>query len=178
MIKLADWIAAGAVGIVALSGLAMAVDAAEEWGIEHEVATRMTGTVVDLLCEVTGDCTDNCGNGKRQLGLLLDDGRLVPVVKNFDIFAGATADLVPFCGKEIVADGLMINDPVMPMFALQFKRLAPDGKWSRANFFTKEWSKANEGKEGKQWFRHDARVAEVLERDGVFGIPGLEPADE
>ena len=59
---------------VAISG----AQAAAEWGIEHEKKMRVDAKVVDLLCEVTGDCTDNCGNGKRQLGLLLDDGRLIP----------------------------------------------------------------------------------------------------
>ena len=152
-------------------------EAAEGWGIDHEKKTRVDAKVVDLLCEVTGDCADNCGDGKRQFGLLLDDGRLVPVVKNFDIFAGAQVDLAPFCGKRITADGLMISNPKMPMFALQFKREAPDGKWSRANWFIKEWSKANPGKNGKAWYKHDAKVLELIAKDGVYGIPGLKPAE-
>ena len=138
--------------VIAAVGLMLAVggaQAADEWGIEHEKKSRVDAKVVDLLCEVTGQCTDNCGGGKRQLGLLFDDGRLVSVVKNFDIFAGATVDLVSYCGKRITADGLMISNPKMPMFAIQFKREAPDGKWSRANWFIKEWSKANPGKPGK-----------------------------
>ncbi len=150
---------------------------AEGWGIDNEKKTRVDAKVVDLLCEVTGDCADNCGNGKRQLGLLLDDGRLVPVVKNQDIFAGAVEDLAPFCGKRITADGLMISNPKMPMFALQFKREAPDGKWSRANWYIKNWSKANPGKPGKDWYKHDAKVLELIAKDGVYGIPGLKPSE-
>ena len=50
--------------------------AAEGWGIEHEEEMRVEAKVVDLLCEVTGNCADACGAGKRQLGLLFDDGRL------------------------------------------------------------------------------------------------------
>lgn len=158
---------------IAVSG----AQAAEEWGIEHEEKMRVDAKVVDLLCEVTGECTDNCGNGKRQYGLLFDDGRLVPVVKNFDIFAGAQEDLKALCGKKITADGLMISNPKMPLFALQFKREAPDGKWSRANWFIKEWSKANPGKPGKEWYKHDARVLELIAKDGVYGIPGLKPSE-
>ena len=29
-----------------------------------------SATVVDPLCELTGDCPDNCGDGKRQLALV------------------------------------------------------------------------------------------------------------
>lgn len=148
--------------------------AAQEWGIDHEEATRLEAKVVDILCELTGDCPADCGAGKRQLGLLSDDGTLVPVVKNFDPFAGATVDLIGFCNKRITADGLYIKDPLMPLFAIQFKRLAPDGKWSRANWFAKEWAK-REGKDAGQWFRDDPKIKQVLKKDGVFGIPGLKP---
>ena len=150
---------------------------AEGWGIDHEKEVRVEAKVVDLLCAVTGECTNNCGGGKRQLGLLFDDGRLVPVVKNFDIFAGATDDLQPFCGKRITADGLMISNPKMPLFALQFKRLAPDGTWSRANQFGKTWSAVNDGKEAGSWYKHDARVLGTLKESGVYGIPGLKPQE-
>lgn len=163
-----------AISLAMMSGVALA---AEGWGIKHEKKMRVEAKVVDILCELTGDCPANCGDGKRQLGLLLDDGTLVPAVKNFDIFAGASEDLKSFCGKKIVADGLMISNPKMPMFALQFKRLAPDGKWSRANWFSKNWSKANGGKPGNAWYKHDARVKEVLAKDGVYGIPGLKPPE-
>ena len=58
----------------ALAGLALALTisgafAAKEWGIDGEEVVRADATVVDLLCEVTGNCADNCGDGKRQLGL-------------------------------------------------------------------------------------------------------------
>ena len=158
-----------------------AAQAANEWGIEHEAKARFQAKVVDILCELNGNCPADCGAGKRQLGLLRDDGKLLLVAKNFDIFAGAANDLKGFCGKRIVADGLMINDPDMPLFALQFKRLAPDGKWSRANWFIKDWAKANgvaaNSKQAKQWFRNDATVKQIIAKDGVFGIPGLKPAE-
>lgn len=161
----------------AILALALPAQAADSWGIAHEEVARVEAKVVDLLCEVTGDCAPDCGAGKRQLGLLLDNGRLVPVVKNQDIFAGATDDLIGFCGNRIVADGLMINDPQMPLFALQFKRLAPDGEWSRANRFGKNWAAANPGKNAAEWYVHDSHVKAEIEARGVFGIPGLSSAE-
>ena len=146
--------------------------AAEEWGIDHEKIERFDAKVVDILCELTGDC----GAGKRQLGLIRD-GKLILVAKNNDIFAGAADDLHTFCGKMITADGLMITNPKMPLFNLQFKRLAPDGEWSRADWFAKKWSKANGGKDGSQWFRSDATIKKLIAKDGVFGIPGLKPEE-
>ena len=151
--------------------------AAEEWGIDGEKKARFEAKVVDVLCELTGDCPADCGSGKRQLGLLRDDGTLVLAVKNFDIFAGAADDLKGFCGKRIVADGLLINNPKIPLFALQYKKLAPDGKWSRANQFGKDWSKANGGKKSGQWFKNDARIKKAIAEKGVFGIPGLKPKE-
>ncbi len=154
-----------------------AARAANEWGIDHEAKARFQATVVDVLCELTGDCPAGCGAGKRQLGLLRDDGTLVLTVKNFDPFAGAVNDLVGFCGQRIEVDGLMISNPKLPMFALQFKR-TPGGKWSRANQFGKDWAKAHPDK-GKpsQWFRKDPTVVQLIEEQGVFGIPGLKPAE-
>lgn len=169
-------VVSSAIVLFALAGPAMA---AEGWGIAHEKVTRAEAKVVDIACEVTGNCVPDCGDGKRQLGLLFDNGKLVPVVKNNDPFAGAVADLISFCGKRIVADGLLISNPKMPMFQLQFKRAAPKGKpkgpWSRANWFSKEWAKQNPGKAGNQWFRHDKRVKDALAKGGVLGIPGLKP---
>jgi len=166
--------------IIAVAALAFSTtaNASEEWGIDGEKKARFEAKVVDIACELSGNCPDNCGAGKRQLGLLKDDGKLLLVAKNFDIFAGAVVDLLPFCGKRIVADGLMITTPHMPLFALQFKRLAPDGKWGRANNFIKQWSAAHPGRNGQKWFRLDSSVTSVIKADGVFGIPGLKPEAE
>ncbi len=154
-----------------------AAKAAEEWGIEGEEKARFEAKVVDVLCELTGDCPKNCGDGKRQLGLLKGDGKLILAVKNVDIFAGAANDLKSFCGKKIIADGLLIKNPKIPLFALQFKRLAPDGKWSRANQFGKDWSKANDNKAAGQWFRNDKTIKKAIAEQGVLGIPGLKPKE-
>lgn len=154
---------------------ASAAQAANEWGIEHEAKARFQAKVVDVLCELSGDCPADCGAGSRQLGLLRDDGTLVLALKNFDPFAGAVNDLVGFCGQQIEVDGLMISNPKMPMFALQFKRPV-GGEWGRANQFGKDWAAANPNG-GKPWFRKDATIKQLIEAQGVFGIPGLEPEE-
>jgi hypothetical protein len=97
------------------------------------------------------------------------------VVKNFDIFAGATTDLINFCQKEVVADGLLIKSDKMLLFALQFIRLAPEGEWDRADHFIKQWAKAHPGKDSEEWFRHDPMVKEEIKAHGIYGIPGLLP---
>ncbi len=165
--------------LVALGG--NAARAAEEWGIANEAAVRFEAKVVDILCELSGDCPAGCGAGRRQLGLLKDDGTLVAAVKNFDNFAGATNDLVEFCGERVVADGLMINDPRLPFFALQFKRRADGGKWRRANWYIRDWAKAHgvarDSATARQWYYNDPTIKAVIARDGVFGIPGLKPEE-
>lgn len=152
-------------------------NAAEEWGIEHEKVARFEAKVVDILCELSGDCPANCGGGTRQLGLLDGEGRLHLAIKNSDPFAGTIKDLLPFCGKQIVADGLLIANPKLPMFVLQFKREAPEGDWSRANWFTKRWAEAHPELDVDEWFRNDPLIRQVIAEDGVFGIPGLKPEE-
>ena len=161
--------------VLALLLLSLPARAAEEWGIDHEKKARIEAKVVDILCELSGDCPKNCGGGKQQLGLLRDDGKLVLAIKNFDPFAGAVVDLIDFCNRRITADGLYIANPKLPMFVLQFKRLAPDGKWSRANWFVKRWAEAHGAKNKGKWFRHDPAITRAIAEDGVFGIPGLKP---
>jgi hypothetical protein len=161
-----------------LLAFSASVQAAEEWGIEHEKKARFTAKVVDVACELTGDCPANCGAGKRQLGLLKEDGLLWLVVKNGDPFAGAVNDLIGFCGKKVIADGLEIRNPKMHLFQLQFKRLAPDGKWSRATQFSKDWAKKNNEKFADEWWERDKLVKEALADGGILGIPGLKPPAE
>ena len=151
-----------------------AVQAAEEWGLPEEQTARFEATVVDMLCELRGDCPAACGGGKRQLGLLTDDGKLVLPFKNFVPFAGAAVELVDFCGKRVIADGLFVTNRGLTIFALQFVREAPAGKWRRANRFLPRWVNTNSfapnGKEAKQWFRNDPRVKALVARDGVLGL--------
>ncbi len=147
--------------------------AAESWGLPEEEKTRFEAKVVDALCELTGDCPDRCGGGKRQLGLLTGEGELILPLKNVVPFAGATVELLEFCGKQVTADGLFSTNRGIKVFALQFVREAPDGKWQRANRFAGQWAEANgvdaKSKTTQQWFRNDPAVMKVIERDGKLG---------
>lgn len=156
---------------LAAPGLARA---AESWGLINEEKARFEAKVVDVLCELSGNCPDNCGGGARQLGLLTDEGRLVPALKNQVPFAGAAEELVDFCGQRVTADGLFSSNRGHRVFALQFVRAAPDGKWRRANRFLARWAARNgvdpKSKEAKQWFRNDPRVTERIAADGRLGL--------
>ena len=44
--------------------------AADGWGIAGEKVVQWDAKVVDILCELSGDCPANCCDGKRQLGCL------------------------------------------------------------------------------------------------------------
>ncbi len=148
--------------------------AASEWGVNGEKKARFNAKVVDILCELTGDCPADCGAGKRQLGLLRDDGTLVLAIKNAGAFTGAVADLAPFCGKAVVADGLLITNKGATFFALQFVRLAPDGVWSCANGFVRDWGKTHGETVKKcgfsEWFRKDPTIKAMITRDGKLGL--------
>ncbi|MDP6708778.1 MAG: hypothetical protein QF893_20735 [Alphaproteobacteria bacterium] len=161
-----------------LTALAAPAQAAEEWGVPGEKIARFEAKVVDILCELTGNCPEACGAGARQLGLLKDDGTLVLAIKNNYPFTGATRDLTDFCGKRVVADGLMIENRGTRFFNLQFVRLAPDGKWRRANRWIDRWAAdqgvAADSETAKQWFRNDPTVKAIQkEEGGKLGIPGL-----
>lgn len=151
--------------------------AANLWGIDGEEKSRIQVQVVDILCELTGDCPDNCGDGKRQLGLLQEDGTLLLAIKNNDPFAGTANDLAPFCGQRIEADGLLIKNDRMNMFVLQFKRSLPDGEWSRANWFTRDWTEQH-GKPANRWFEDDPVIQAELEENGILGLPGVDYVEE
>ena len=150
--------------------------AAKGWGVTGEQIDRFEGKVVDINCELTGDCPDNCGNGKRQLGVLKDDGTLVLVSKNQTAFSGGADDLVLFCGRQVEADGLYSENRGVKFFALQFIRPL-EGEWQRADQFQENWARTNgvdaKSTEAQQWFRHDDRVKAIIERDGLLGL-GLE----
>ena len=154
-----------------------AARAAESWGLPGEEIVRFEAKVVDLLCELTGDCPAQCGAGTRQLGLLKDDGTLVLPLKNQTFFSGAVDELIDFCAQRVVADGLMVTNRGYTIFALQFVKAAPDGKWRRADRFLSKWAKRNgldpKDKKVKRWFENDPRVEALIARDGKLGL-GLE----
>jgi len=166
---------------LALAMISSAALAGEKWGLPGEKVVRFEAKVVDVLCELSGDCPANCGAGSRQLGLLNDEGRLILPMKNQVAFAGASDELIDYCAKRVVADGLLVTNRGHTIMVLQFVREAPDGKWKRANRFTAKWAKRNnvaaDSKAAKRWFENDPRVKELVARDGKLGL-GLEADKE
>lgn len=152
---------------------AFPAQAAQLWGIAHEKPVVVAGEVVDLLCALTGDCPADCGAGRRQLGILTPQGRLVPAVKGDVFFAGAVQDLLPWCRRKVMADGLLIENPKATLFFVQNVRGSSREKWKPAKAFL-DWWRAHYG-DGQRWWEDDPRVKAELERSGVFGIPGLAP---
>jgi hypothetical protein len=159
---------------LALIAAASVAQGAESWGLPGEEIVRFEAKVVDVLCELSGDCPANCGEGKRQLGLVNDDGKLILPMKNQVPFAGAADELIDFCAKRVVADGLMVSNKGYTFMALQFVREAPDGPWRRANRFQNKWAERNgvapDSDAASQWFYNDPRVENVIARHGKLGL--------
>ena len=132
--------------------------AAKSWGLLGEEMARFEAQVVDVLCELGGDCPEDCGGGARQLGLLRSaDGVLVMPMKNGQpVFSGAVADLLPYCGETVEVDGLLVGEP----------------EARPANRFTEAWATANPeaAAEGGEWFRADPDVRARIEAEGYLGL--------
>ena len=63
---------------------------AKSWNLYAEAPARFEATVVDLLCDMTGDCPADCGGGTRQLALLrtADNVLVFPMKNNQPAFTG------------------------------------------------------------------------------------------
>ncbi len=174
--------AVAALGTVAFATAATAQDfsansEANGWGLASEQKARFEATVVDILCELAGDCVDDCGNGDRQLGLLRSaDDVLVLAAKNTQpIFTGAAQDLAPYCNQLVEVDGLLIGPAdltAMPVYQVQVIRPVGESEWSKANRWTEAWTAANPEAAGLDgpWFRNDPRVNALIARDGFLGL--------
>lgn len=149
---------------------------AKSWGLYAEVPARFTATVSDPLCELTGDCADQCGAGDRQLVLMreADDAMIFPLKNNQPAFTGAAAELAPFCGQQVEVDGLMIDDAEIGatnVYLIQKIRAVGDAEWTKADRWTKDWAEAHPEAAGKgPWFRRDPRVNAEIEAEGYLGL--------
>lgn len=152
---------------------------ARSWNLAFETPARFEARVVDILCELTGDCAENCGDGRRQLGLLrsVDDVLVFPNKNAQPAFTGAVAELLPYCGALVEVDGLMIEDEYVGAFNIylvQRIRGLDEVEWTTANRWTRDWAEANPDAAGDgPWFRRDPRVLQEIGTDGYFGL-GLE----
>lgn len=147
--------------------------AAEAWGIEGEKPVEFWARVVDIACTLKNDCPPDCGGGKRLLGLMTEDGKLRAAVKASVDFGGAVRDLLPWCGKTIQVDGLLIENPAITMVMVQRMRENSGQEWIRTEAFQRDWEARN-GK-AEEWFRKDPLANKVIAEDGVYGVRGLEP---
>ncbi len=152
---------------------------AKEWGLYGESPAFFAATVVDPLCELTGDCPDNCGDGRRQLALLrtVDDVMVLPMKNSQPAFTGAANEMLPFCGQAVEVDGLLVTDEELGaqnVYLLQKIRAEGSSDWIKANKWTKEWAARHPEAKGKgPWFRRDPRIKAEIEREGWLGL-GLE----
>lgn len=149
---------------------------AASWNLYAEQPARFEAKVVDILCEITGDCPADCGNGKRQLGLLrtADKVLVYPNKNNQPVFSGAANELRPYCGQQVEVDGLMLSDPDIGaenIYQLQKIRAVGATDWVKATKWTKDWQAANPDNKGKDpWFRRDARVNARIAATGYLGL--------
>ena len=145
--------------------------AAEAWGLKDEKLVSFSGQVVDILCTLKGDCPAACGGGKRQLGLV-SEGRLYTAAKSNTLFAGATKDLLPWCGRTIEIDGLLVENPAMPILMVQgIRETAGVGDFAPTDQFEKDWIAAN-GK-ADEWWRADPTAKAALAENGILGRKDL-----
>ncbi|QHQ34742.1 hypothetical protein [Algicella marina] len=151
---------------------------AKPWHVIGEEPARFTGEVVDIICDLTGDCPENCGNGGRQLGILREaDGQLILAAKNSQpLFTGAARELYPFCGQMVEVDGNLVGDPeglgTSKFYQIQRIRALGNGDWTAANNWTKEWAAANPdaAKADGPWFRNDPQVNALIAEHGYLGL--------
>ena len=149
---------------------------AASWNLYAEQPARFEAKVVDILCEVTGDCPADCGAGKRQLGLVrtADSLLIYPNKNNQPVFSGAASELLPYCGQQVEVDGLMLSDPDIGannIYQLQKIRAVGAADWVKANRWTKDWQAANPTLTGKEpWFRRDPRVNAQIAQAGYLGL--------
>ncbi len=150
---------------------------AASWSLNGEEKAKFSGKVVDMLCELSGDCADNCGAGTRQLGIVRSkDNALVPVLKNGQpAFNGAITDLVPYCGQTVEVDGLLIGDETAKgakFYQVQLIRREGAAEWQKAELWTKKWDEDHPDLAGKkgEWYRKDPVVAKHIEAEGYLGL--------
>jgi hypothetical protein len=152
---------------------------AKSWNLYSEVPALFEAKVVDITCEITGDCPADCGAGARQLGLLrAADGVLVYPNKNAQpLFTGAAQELLPYCGQQVEVDGLMLDDAEIGannLYLVQKIRAVGAAEWVAAKQWTKDWEAANPEAAGEgPWFKRDPRVLAEIATNGYFGL-GLE----
>jgi len=176
------WITAAAAALLAAQASAQDFSAgseAKKWNVFGVEKARFVATAVDAVCVLTGDCPEDCGDGKRQMVLVREaDGRMVLAAKNAQpVFSGAAADLAPYCNQRIEVDGLLVGDPeITPglgakLYQVQTIRRIGSDAAQPAKRFTKVWAEHFPEAEGDgPWFRRDPRIQAEIAEDGYLGL--------
>ena len=152
---------------------------AKTWNLYAEKPARFEARVVDVLCELTGDCPADCGDGKRQMGLIRSaDGVMVLGVKNSQAnFMGAARDLALYCNQTVTVDGLLLDDPDLGarnVYLVQSIQTADMQAPEKANKAGQLWADEHPEAKGKgPWFRRDPRIQAIIAEEGYLGL-GLE----
>lgn len=157
--------------IMLLGACATPAGEVDSWPVTNAQERELTGTVVDVLCELNGNCPDNCGNGKRQLAIKTEDSRTILVSKNLTNYTGAVVELSPYCDQVVDLNGLFTEHSGVRFFQVQNVR-SSGGQWQRATDYLQAWSERT-GRplsEANNWQENDERVKGIIERDGVLGL--------
>ena len=146
-------------------------------GLQGREPAVFRAKVVDVLCELTGECAENCGNARRQMGLIReDDGKLIFATKNQQAgFQGAAADLYAFCGQTVTVDGLLVGNPDLTqtkVFQVHFILREGSDKWIPTKRWTRIWKRNNPEAAAKKgrWFRNDPAINAEIEANGWLGL--------
>ncbi len=157
--------------VVLAAGCATAPGDIQKWSVTNAEARALTGTVVDVQCELSGNCPDACGAGKRQLAIKTEDQGVVLAAKNLNFYSGAADELSPFCGQVVEVNGLFTENRGIRFFQVQNVR-TPGGQWQKGTRYLQAWSERS-GKSpsvASKWYNNDDRVKDVLEKDGRLGL--------
>jgi hypothetical protein len=160
-----------------LSGLPLTpAIAAESLGLPNdEQLVTFKGTVVAIACEIAKDCPPKCGDGKRQLGLRTPDGKLLLAAKSTVDFMGSVRDLLPYCGRLLIVDGLTVSSGGTKLLMIQRYKLSDPAPWRPTNQSLIDWAKANQvavdSEEAKSWMRNDKQVMTAVAKKGRLGVP-------
>ena len=171
-------IAAALAALIAVPAAADGESQVTGWkNLKGREAAVFKAKVVDVLCELTGDCAEKCGAGKRQMGLVREsDGKLILAAKNSQAsFNGATVDLAPYCGKTVTVDGLMVGDPELTdakFYQVHLIQREGSDKWAKTKRWTRMWKRDHKDLADRSgpWFRHDPKVAAEIEANGWLGL--------
>lgn len=156
-----------------LAGCATPVGEIESWPVTGAEKTQFSGVVVDVQCELSGNCTDQCGEGRRQLAIKTSDNAMgtVLVAKNLSNYSGAADELWQFCEQQIDVNGLFTEHNGIRFFQVQNVR-PPGGQWQRATQYLNAWvdRSGKSPQQAQNWHEHDERIKEILMRDGRLGL--------